>query len=120
MDQCPRRQAASRGALVPAPAPAAKKVKKTTSKGSKPDMVHRQSSRLFGAKTSPAKRLAATGVDSSSSDSSSSHSSSSSKPPASQQGSKLPGSSVPPTLKRSRGPLPPMEFELSSMLIDEE
>nr|XP_040256244.1 translation initiation factor IF-2-like [Aegilops tauschii subsp. strangulata] len=96
LDQRPHRRVPSRGAVVPDPAPAVKKIP-------------------------PAKQLSATGVDSSSqSGSSSSHSSSSSESPVPQQGLKLPGSSVPPPQKRSRAPSPPVEFELNSMLIDEE
>nr|XP_020162787.1 uncharacterized protein LOC109748156 [Aegilops tauschii subsp. strangulata] len=79
LDQCSHRRVANRGAVVPDPAPATKKVKKITSKGSKPDAVRRQSSHLAEAKTPPAKQSVAAGVDSSSQSGSSSPQSSSSE-----------------------------------------
>ena len=82
LDPRPRRRATNHGAAVPDTVFAAKKVKETSSKGSEPDAVRRQSSRLVEAKTPPTKQLVAVGFDSSSqSGSSSSHSSSSSEPP---------------------------------------
>ena len=65
-DQRPRRCTSNRGVVVPDPVPAAKKVKKITSRGSKPDAVRRQSSRLAGAKTPPAKQSVVVEVNSSS------------------------------------------------------
>nr|XP_020185259.1 neurofilament medium polypeptide-like [Aegilops tauschii subsp. strangulata] len=83
LDQRSCTRVTNRGAAVPDPAPAAKKVKKIASKSNKPDAMRRQSSCLAGAKTPPAKQSTAAGVDSSSqSGSISSHNSSSSEPPA--------------------------------------